>query len=90
MRIALIGDYCEDVAAHRAIALALQHEAANRSVSITPKWLATAALTDPDVLLDYDGGWVVPASPYASFDNAIAAIRTLRQNDIPFLGTCGG
>lgn len=90
MRIALIGDYSEEGAAHRAIPLALQQEAASRSIEITPVWLATADLMNPDSLLHYDGGWVVPASPYASFDNAISAIRTLRENNIPFLGTCGG
>lgn len=90
MRIALIGDRSEEVAAHRAIPLALQLEAVDRSIDITHEWLGTAELTNPDVLLDYDGGWVVPASPYASFDNAISAIRTLRENNIPFLGTCGG
>lgn len=90
MRIALIGDHSEDVAAHRAIPLALQQEAGSRSTDITYEWLGTAELTNPDTLLDYDGGWVVPASPYVNFDNAISAIRTLRENDIPFLGTCGG
>jgi len=32
----------------------------------------------------------VPASPYQSFDGALAAIRRARENRIAFLGTCGG
>lgn len=86
----MIGDYSDAVTAHRAIPLALRQEAEARSTEITCCWLGTAGLSDPGVLSVYDGGWVVPASPYASFDNVIAAIRHLRENDIPFLGTCGG
>lgn len=90
MRIALIGDYSESVVAHRAIPLALQREADERSIDITPLWLGTAELSNAEVLSEYDGAWVVPASPYANFENAISAIRQLRENSIPFLGTCGG
>jgi CTP synthase (UTP-ammonia lyase) len=32
----------------------------------------------------------VPASPYASADGALAAIRYARESSRPFLGTCGG
>jgi CTP synthase (UTP-ammonia lyase) len=33
---------------------------------------------------------VVPGSPYANPDKVIAAVRTAREREIPFLGTCGG
>ena len=90
MRIALIGDQSDAVAAHRAIPLALAAEATERGTPIAFDWLHTAKLTDPAALSAFEGGWVVPASPYASFDNALGAIRFLRKNRIPFLGTCGG
>ncbi|MDU8929471.1 hypothetical protein RXV86_18945 [Alisedimentitalea sp. MJ-SS2] len=90
MRIALIGDYSAEVAAHRAIPVALQMESQARGVEVTGEWLGTKGLEDPSVLGAYDAGWVVPASPYASFDNALEAIRYLRVHDMPFLGTCGG
>lgn len=90
MRIALIGDRSDAVTAHRAIPLALQLEAETLGLDITADWLGTATLSDPGQLSAYDAGWVVPASPYASFENALAAIRFLREQRIPFLGTCGG
>ena len=90
MKIALIGDRSDEVTAHRAIPLALGIEADARSMQVAFDWLGTATLTDPAVLAGYDAGWVVPASPYASFDNALGAIRYLREHDLPFLGTCGG
>ena len=90
MRVALIGDFNESVTAHRAIPVALRLEAEATGQEIDGVWLATDMLTDPAVLDEFDAGWVVPASPYASFDNALAAVRYLRENDKPFLGTCGG
>jgi CTP synthase (UTP-ammonia lyase) len=45
--------------------------------------------TRPD-LAQFDGIWVVPGSPYADRDGALAAIRTARTGPVPFLGTCGG
>ena len=38
----------------------------------------------------FDGIWIVPGSPYASEDGALAAVRVARERGIPFLGTCGG
>jgi CTP synthase (UTP-ammonia lyase) len=42
------------------------------------------------LLIDYDGIWCVPASPYANTGAALSAIRFAREQDRPFLGTCGG
>lgn len=90
MRVALIGDFNDSVTAHRSIPVALRLEAEAMGREISGVWMATDMLTDPAVLDGFDAGWVVPASPYASFDNALAAIRYLREKGKPFLGTCGG
>ena len=90
MRIGLIGDYSESVAAHRAIPVALELEAKAQDQKITHEWIGTASLTDTKILEDFDAGWVVPASPYASYENALSAIQYLREHNKPFLGTCGG
>ena len=38
----------------------------------------------------FDAVWVVPGSPYRSEAGVLSAIRTAREEGIPFLGTCGG
>jgi len=41
-------------------------------------------------LSPYHAIWCVPASPYASMEGALRAIRFAREAPRPFLGTCGG
>jgi CTP synthase (UTP-ammonia lyase) len=90
--IALIGDYNPTVTAHQAIPKALTLAAANIGIAVEFDWIATSDIDCPDasILRGYDGIWCVPASPYQSFDGALAAIRHARENRIAFLGTCGG
>ena len=38
----------------------------------------------------FDGFWAVPATPYKDMGGALSAIKFARENNIPFLGTCGG
>ena len=91
VRIALIGDYNPDVVAHRAIPIALQLAADALHCAVNPVWCHTAHIFDAAQLLaGFDGVWCVPASPYANMQGALAAIRYARENDISYLGTCGG
>lgn len=91
LRIGLIGDHDPAVTAHRAIPLALSRAAATTGLTVEPSWLHTGALAgDPSTAMACDGLWAVPASPYASGEAAIAAIRQARETGTPFLGTCGG
>lgn len=89
-RIGLIGDYGEDVVAHRGIERTLRL-ATETDVNVEWTWLHTAELAaDPQRVESFDAFWCVPASPYASMDAALAAIRFAREEERPFLGTCGG
>ena len=93
IRVGLIGDYNGDVPAHQAIPLALALAARlNGEQIIEPVWLSTSTLATDGVqrLAGFAGLWCVPASPYASMEGALTAIRYARQNHVPFLGTCGG
>jgi CTP synthase (UTP-ammonia lyase) len=92
LRIALIGDYSPAVAAHVAIPEALALASRHIAHPIEPSWLATVRLDHGvETLLDpFNGIWCVPASPYASLEGALAAIRFARESRRPFLGTCGG
>ncbi len=92
VRIALVGDYSEEVPAHRAIPGALDIACSRTGAEVEGIWVETASLgvNVADQLSDFDGVWCVPASPYANMEGALDAIRFARENGRPFLGTCGG
>ena len=91
-RLALIGDYSPDVPAHVAIPRALELAAQSLGCDIEFTWIRTDSpeLAGTPQLDGYHGIWCVPASPYASMDGALNAIKFARTHNIPFLGTCGG
>ncbi|RON12692.1 CTP synthase C-terminal region-related (seleno)protein [Pseudomonas frederiksbergensis] len=90
IRIALIGDYDPQVTAHQAIPVALGMAAEHSGKNIQFQWLATDSIDADTPLNDFDGFWCVPASPYRDMDGALRAIRFAREQQRPFLGTCGG
>lgn len=90
LRIALVGDYNADVLAHQAIPLALDDAAAVLERPIEYRWVATHDVHSADAFADFDGIWLVPASPYENTEGALTAARYARENSLPFLGTCGG
>jgi CTP synthase (UTP-ammonia lyase) len=87
--VGLIGDFDSTVPAHRAIPVALRWSAEATGVDVRHEWLATESIVS-EPHLAFDALWCVPASPYCSMDGALLAIRHARENDIPFVGTCGG
>ncbi|KAB0506043.1 CTP synthase C-terminal region-related (seleno)protein [Pseudomonas lini] len=90
IRIALIGDHDPQVTAHHAIPVALGMAAEHSGKDIQFQWLATNSINVDTPLDDFDGFWCVPASPYRDMDGALRAIRFAREQQRPFLGTCGG
>jgi CTP synthase (UTP-ammonia lyase) len=89
--IALIGEYKPAAVAHQAIPIALQLAAGKTGVSVESVWVPTESILDPETQLqNFDAFWCVPASPYASMEGALKAIRYARESGRPFLGTCGG
>jgi CTP synthase (UTP-ammonia lyase) len=90
IRIALVGDYSPQVAAHQAIPVALQLAAEAANIAMDFQWLATGDIGAGQGLQAFDGIWCVPASPYRNMQGALNAIRIAREHDIAFLGTCGG
>jgi len=92
IRIGLIGDFNPSVKAHIAIPQAVALAANNLECDAETSWLATLLLerNTEQLLSAYDALWCVPASPYASMEGALSAIRFAREQGIPFLGTCGG
>ncbi|UZE10596.1 CTP synthase [Pseudomonas sp. B21-053] len=90
LRIALIGDYDPQVTAHQAIPIALGMAAEHSGLDVQFQWLATDQINAATRFNTFDGFWCVPASPYRNTDGALQAIRFAREQQRPFLGTCGG
>jgi len=92
LRIALVGDKSPDVKAHTAIPKALALAAESIGASASETWISTVVLSGgaESQLSEFHGVWCAPGSPYASMVGALNAIRSAREDKIPFLGTCGG
>ena len=90
VHIGLIGDHDPTVTAHKAIPLALRLAADAVAVTVSFTWVPTAEIRRPEHVSRFDGLWCVPATPYRSMDGALLAIRHAREQQVPFLGTCGG
>lgn len=88
-RVALVGDRSANVRAHARIPGIIDALLAREGIALDPYWIATQDADDCD-LAGFDAIWATPGSPYASFTGALSAIRTAREQGIPFLGTCGG
>jgi CTP synthase (UTP-ammonia lyase) len=91
MKIGIIGDY-DGRPSHLATQEAIKHCSAKLGIHQESYWLPTTDLEQGvgDKLLEFDGLWCAPGSPYQSMWGAIHAIQYARENKIPFLGTCGG
>ena len=90
--IGLVGDYSAEHRAHIAIPQALELAAKAVGCKLETRWLGTQVLegNTERQLAGCDAIWCVPASPYASMNGALLAIRFARERPRPFLGTCGG
>jgi CTP synthase (UTP-ammonia lyase) len=88
-RIALVGDRSANVRAHARIPVIIDALLGREGIALDPYWIATPDVGECD-LSGFDAIWLAPGSPYASADGAFAAVRTAREQGIPFLGTCGG
>jgi CTP synthase (UTP-ammonia lyase) len=86
-KLALVGDRSSSVRAHGRIPLLIDALRKRDGMVLDPYWIPS---TEADDLERFDGIWVVPGSPYTDPDKVVAAVRTARLNEIPFLGTCGG
>lgn len=92
LEIGVIGEYNPAFAPHRATNTALNHAAAIVGVALRVTWLPTDTLQHaPERTLEnLDGVWCAPGSPYRSLEGALQAVRFAREQNRPFIGTCGG
>lgn len=91
VKIGVIGDY-DGRPSHIATNEAITHCASYLGLRQETHWISTDLLeTDVEQSLkDYDALWCAPGSPYQSAQGAMNGIRFARENDYPFIGTCGG
>lgn len=88
-RLALVGDRSPLVQAHARLPEILDAIDAESTSPIDVYWIETVDIDTID-LRGFDGVWLLPGSPYASTEGALAAVRFARETGVPFLGTCGG
>jgi CTP synthase (UTP-ammonia lyase) len=91
MKIVIIGDYNPDYPPHPATTQSLKHVEGKNLFEVQVEWLDTEKLNEPvgQQLANADGIWLGPA-PYKSREGVRVALKYVRENNIPFIGTCGG
>src|SRR5689334_22741057 len=88
-RIILLGEYSPDQESHQVTDAAIAHSSAATGIRIEPQWISTADISAAQIDIA-DAVWIAPGSPYKSLDATLRAIRLVREQQIPCLGTCGG
>jgi CTP synthase (UTP-ammonia lyase) len=86
-RIGIIGDFNPQNLTHVATNDGIRHAADVLGEPIESIWLPT---DQPHDFGAFEGLFCSPGSPYRSLEGALEGIRYARENDVPFLGTCGG
>lgn len=89
MRIGIVGDYNPAVESHPATTQATFLAARCIGLQADVVWISTAKVEE-EQLAKCDAIWAAPNSPYRSTDGMLAAIKFAREQQRPFLGTCGG
>ncbi|MEN3615016.1 CTP synthase C-terminal region-related (seleno)protein [Plantactinospora sp. ZYX-F-223] len=89
-RVAAVGDRSPHVRAHARMPVLLDALRLRDRLDLDLYWIPTPEAADGGTLAGFDGIWLTPGSPYRSEVGAISAVRTAREQGIPFLGTCGG
>ena len=87
--VGIIGDFNENLAAHKATNEAIQHAANHLSARVIIVWLSTPSFLAEEGrqrLELFDAVWASPGS-YQSSDGAIKGIQMAREMDKPFIGT---
>jgi CTP synthase (UTP-ammonia lyase) len=89
IRIGLIGDFNPTYPAHQAIPLAVELATADLRCQAELTWLPTVQVEHEGeaTLINFDGLWCVPGSPYESMEGALRGIRFARERGKPFVGT---
>lgn len=93
IRIGLIGKYVELKDSYKSISEAFIHAGAVNDCKVSVDWIHSESLTEENVaekLGSLKGVLVAPGFGNRGIEGKIAAIKYVRENNIPFLGICLG
>jgi CTP synthase len=93
INIGLVGKYVSLPDAYKSIAEAFIHAGAQNDCKVRLKWISSEEVSPDsveDILAGLDGVLVAPGFGERGLEGKIAAIRYVRENQIPFLGICLG
>ena len=88
-RIAFIGEYDPASSTHAATNAALRHSSDRLKEAVETSWVSTESVEEA-MFGYFDAVLIAPGGPYKQPENALAAIRFARENQVPCLGTCAG
>ncbi|WP_018547157.1 glutamine amidotransferase-related protein [Streptomyces sp. LaPpAH-108] len=88
--VALVGDRSPNVVSHTRIPRLLDALAERDGLVLDAYWIPSEDAETEGAVRGFDAVWVLPGSPYRSEAGVLAAVRTAREEGVPFLGTCGG
>lgn len=87
--VAILGEYNPEFHPHVATDAAIRHSCAVLGCSVDAHWISTADVDDRFIRA-HQGVLVAPGSPYKDTARTLQAIRYVREQSLPCLGTCGG
>lgn len=92
VNICLLGDYSDQVLAHKAILASMEIAQNKYKDQFSYQWIQTCDIKQEisSQFSNFDAVWIVPASPYENTQGVLDALFYIRTHNIPFLGTCGG
>jgi len=83
VRVGVVGDFDPANRSHRNTNSALSRAAEELSIEARVEWVATEQVSE-ERLKPYEALWLAPASPYRSFEGALAAVEFARRRNLPF------
>lgn len=89
LRIAILGTYIEDRLPRKTVKIALENSAKYLNIDIIPQWIADNDINLNEIA-EYDGIFIAPGGAIEEYDSILKAIKFVRENKIPCIGTCGG
>lgn len=91
-KIAILGDFNPIYETHHRLNDSTRDVQSILNKEIQFDWITTDTFNCKVVFErnNYKGLWIAPGSPYRDMNNALDAIKYVRQNRIPTFGNCGG